>query len=87
MYHSVVKVKKNLGLEFSKLSFKVYLQYCVLGKYKLCPCSTSLLLASNNMCLYFQKSSDMLNKNTLGVKKVRGQSEAALQIGMYDQKL
>ena len=25
--------------------------------------------ASNNMCLYFQKSSDMLNKNTLGVKK------------------
>ena len=25
----------------------------------------------------------MLNKNTLGVKKVRGQSEAALQIGMY----
>ena len=37
------------------------------------------------MCLYFQKSSDMLNlnKNTLGVKKVRGQSEAALQIGIY----
>ena len=29
----------------------------------------------------------MPNKNTLGVKKVRGQSEAALQIGMYDQKL
>ena len=29
----------------------------------------------------------MLNKNTLGVKKVRGQSEAALQIGMCDQKL
>ena len=28
----------------------------------------------------------ILNKNTLGVKKVRGQSEAALQIGMYDQK-
>ena len=24
-----------------------------------------------------------LNKNTLGVKKVRGQSEAALQIGTY----
>ena len=43
--------------------------------------------ASNNMCLYFQKNSDMLNKNTLGVKKVRGQSEAALQIGMCDQKL
>ena len=39
--------------------------------------------ASNNMCLHFQKSSDMLNKNTLGVKKVRGQSEAALQIGSY----
>ena len=26
----------------------------------------------------FTKSSDMLNKNTLGVKKVRGQSEATL---------
>ena len=41
---------------------------------------TSLLLASNNICLYFQKGSDMLNKNTLGVKKVQGQSEASLQI-------
>ena len=29
----------------------------------------------------------MLNKNTLGVKKVQGQSEAALQIGMCNQKL
>ena len=56
----------------------------MLSKYKLCPCSTSLLLASNNIC--FQKSGDMLNKNTLGVKKVRGQSEAALQIGMCDHK-
>ena len=40
---------------------------------------------SNNIRLYFQKSSDMLNENTLGVKKVRGQSEAALQIGMCNQ--
>ena len=48
---------------------------------QLCSCSTSLLLASNNICLYFQKSSDMLNKNTLGVKKGQGQSEAALQTG------
>ena len=31
----------------------------MLGKYRLCPCSTSLLFASNNE---FQKSSDMLNK-------------------------
>ena len=51
----------------------------MLSKYKLCPCSTSLLLASTNIC--FQKSGDMLNKNTLGVKKVRGQLEAALQTG------
>ena len=51
----------------------------MLSKYKLCPCSTSLLLASNNIC--FQKSGDMLNKNTLGVKKVQGQLEAALQTG------
>ena len=29
----------------------------------------------------------MLHKNTLGVKKVQGQSEAALQMGMCDQKL
>ena len=28
----------------------------------------------------------MLNKNTLGVKKVRGQSEAALQIGICTTK-
>ena len=34
----------------------------------------------------FMLVKSMLNKNTLGVKKVRGQSEAALQIGMYDQK-
>ena len=27
----------------------------------------------------------MLNKNTLGVKNVRGQSEAALQMGTYVQ--
>ena len=62
----------------------------MLSKYKLCPCSTSLLLASNIICLYFQKVViRMLNKNTLGAKKVRGQSEAALQIGSYmcDQKL
>ena len=64
MYHSVVKVKKNLGPEIFKINeaSKFHLQYCVLGKYKLCPYSPSLLLASNNMCLYFQKSSDMLNK-------------------------
>ena len=35
----------------------------------------------------FLAVNEMLNKNTLGVKKVRGQSEAALQIGMCDQKL
>ena len=29
----------------------------------------------------------MLNKNTLGVKKVRGQSEATLQTGSRDQKV
>ena len=28
-----------------------------------------MLLASNNIYLYFQKSSDMLNKNTPGVNK------------------
>ena len=35
----------------------------------------------------YSSNSDMLNKNTLGVKKMRSQSEAALQIGMCDQKL
>ena len=85
MYHSVVKVKKTLGPEFFKikLQLKFNLQYGVLGKYKLCPCSTYLLFVCNNMCLYFQKSSDMHP----GYKRVRGQSEAALQIGMCDQKL
>ena len=70
MYHSVVKVKKILGLSFSKLSLILYAKQVQV-----------MLLASNNICLYFQKSSDTLNKNTLGVKKVRGQSEAALQTG------
>ena len=43
-----------------------------------CKCNAWL---QKHTCYY------MLNKNTLGVKKVRGQSEAALQIGMCDQKL
>ena len=81
MYHSVVKVKKNLGLEFFKI--KLFAILCA-RQVQVMPMQ---YFASNNMCLYFQKSSDMLNKNTLGVKKVRGQSEAALQIGMCDQKL
>ena len=45
-------------------------------------CGASLQYVQIRMCKPI-----MLNKNTLGVKKVRGQSEAALQIGMYDQKL
>ena len=77
-----------LGPEFFKIKLQSLICniVCLASTYKLCPCSTSLLLASNNICLYFQKSGDMLNKNTLGVKKVRSQSEAALQIGMCDQK-
>ena len=42
---------------------------------------------SNNICLYFQKSSDTYAKQKHpGCKKMRGQSKAALQIGMCDQK-
>ena len=52
--------KKIAVLSFSKLSFKVVSAY--------------MLPQSSDICL--QKSSDMLNKNTLGVKNVRGQSEA-----------
>ena len=52
MYHSVLKVKKNRGLEFLKTTFKVVYVY--------------ILPQSSDM---FTKSSDMLNKNTLGVKK------------------
>ena len=70
MYHSVVKVKKNHGLEF----FKIKLQSSICF-YKV----VTLIL--------FTKSSDILNKNTLGVKKVQGQSEPTLQTGMCDQKL
>ena len=32
----------------------------------------------STLVMLLTKSSDMLNKNTLGVKKVRGQEEAAL---------
>ena len=53
--------KKRIAvLSFSKLSFKV--------------CSICLYILPQSSD--FTKSSDMLNKNTLGVKKVRGQSEA-----------
>ena len=49
MYHFVVKVLKNLGLEIFKIKLQSLIcNNCVLGKYKLYPCSTSLLLASNN---------------------------------------
>ena len=53
---AIVKVLKNVGLSFSKLSFKLAFVYIL-------PQSSDL----------FTKSSDMLNKNTLGVKKVQGQ--------------
>ena len=44
--------------------------------------STELLqqLFHNIFLESLTKSSDMLNKNTLGVKKVRGQSEATMVI-------
>ena len=62
---------ENHGLEFSKLSFKV---------------RSICLYASTTQLYTFTKSSDMLSKNTLdvkrceanGCKKVRGQLEAAL---------
>ena len=57
MYHSVVKVKKNCGLEF----FKIKLQ-SIASAYNYAHKVVTLIL--------FTKSSDMLNKNTLGVKKV-----------------
>ena len=76
MYHSVVKVIKNCGLEFFRI--KPQSSICLYASTK---CS--------DICL--QKSSDMLNKNTWGVKEVRGQSEAACkQAGAtksFDKKL
>ena len=62
MYHSVVKVK-NRGLEFFKI--KVAFAYA----------STKYIAST---VIFVIKSSDMLNKNTLGIKKyIQGQSEAA----------
>ena len=52
MYHSVVKVKKVVVMNFSKLSLKVASGY--------------MLPQSSDVCL---QKSDMLNKNTWGVKK------------------
>ena len=66
-HHSVVKVKKKCRPGF----FKIQLQSLIYNNY--------CMIASNNIC--FQKSDDMLNKKTLGVKKVQGQLEAALQTG------
>ena len=45
------------------------------------------LATTDDLHMQFDIVIIMLNKNTLGVKKVQGQSEAALQIGMCDQKL
>ena len=52
----------------------------ILEKCKALDKNTNTLLVSNY-------SNILKNKNTLSVKKVRGQSEAALQIGMCDQIL
>ena len=66
MYHSVVKVKKNVGLCFSIVSFKWHLHICF---YK--------------VVVFVTKSSDMLNKNTWGVKKCEAnQKQHYKQAGM-----
>ena len=54
MYHSVVKVKKIVVFSFSKLSFKV---------------ASAYMLPRSSDINFVYKSSDMLNKNTLGVQK------------------
>ena len=59
------------GIVFHSVSIAVRVYYIRVGTRKY-------------MCIYYvvvSKSTYMLNKNTLGVKKVRGQLEAALQIG------
>ena len=70
MYHSVLvlKVKKIVGLSFSKLSFKVGSVY--------------MLPQSSNSYL-FTKSSDILNKNTWGVKKCERPIRSNIIIGKH----
>ena len=75
MYHSVVKVKNNCGPEF----FKIKLQSLI---YILHAKHAHAVLLCCLLVIISVYTSDMLNKNTLGIKKVRGQSEAALQTGM-----
>ena len=87
MYHSVVKVKKKyLGPEFFKIKLQILIYNIV------CLASTSYVHAVLLCCLLVITSVNtskkvVLNKNTMGIKIVRGQSEAALQIDMCDQKL
>ena len=77
MYHSVVKVKKNLGPEF----FKIKLQSLI------CNIANTSYAHAVLLCCLQAITSVYTSKNVAGCKKVRGQSEAALQIGMCDQKL
>ena len=67
MHHSVVKVLKNCRLEIFRIKFTIWCARQVQVSY-VHVVATSVLLASNNI---LQKSSDMLNKNTLGLKRVR----------------
>ena len=69
MYQSLVKILKNCG---------AYNIVCYIYTYNYVTKPKQVHVMPMQYILLCKVASDMLNKNTLGVKKVRGQSEAAL---------
>ena len=66
----------NLQWKFKEIMTRHFFKFTfIMYQYK---CCTQVMLT---------KSSDILNKNTLGVKKVRGQAEVALWVSLHVTKI
>ena len=86
MVHNKGNFEKVIGHNFFKLSLNIHtsIWFVYLQFYANHLFVVYAMRIINQQCritfhlFIFTKSSDMLNKNTLGVKKVRGQEEAAL---------
>ena len=84
MVHNKGNFEKVPGHNFFKFSLNIHrsIQFVYLKFYANHLFVVYAMRIINQQCritfVYIHKSSDMLNKNTLGVKEVRGQEEAAL---------
>ena len=84
MVHNKGNFEKVIGHNFFNFSLNIHtsIWFVYLKFYANHLSVVYAMTIINQQCritfVIFTKSSDMLNKNTLGVKKVRGQEEAAL---------